>query len=272
MMSNSGAFSVVIDRKNYNVNQDHSNYRELFDCLKGGEDCESNFLELYDIRAAVEIQSNGNFAVVGDEIHYKGKPVHPTISRYVSEISSLGLSYDNVVRFIENLYENVSKRATEELFGFMQHKGLPITEDGCIIAWKAVTCDFRDKWTGKIDNTPGSRPSMPRNEIDETAHCGPGFHGGSLQFCSQYGYGDDIVIQIKIDPRHVVNIPFDSECQKIRFSDYEVLRVFDHPLNVPTVTSDGHMYEDEEDEEDDQDDMCLNCGEEYRWCDCGAND
>ena len=264
IMSSSGAFSAVVDGKNYNVDSSHPNYRDLFYCLKGGDNCEREFIELYDVASSVETKSDGNFCILDGVVHYKGKPVHETISRYIMEISNLGLPYDNIVVFIENLYLNPSKRAVEQLFGFMQNKGLPVTEDGYIIAWKAVDQFFRDKWTGKVDNTPGCAPSMPRNEIDEDADCGPGFHGGSLQFCSNYGYGEDKVIQIKIHPKDVVNIPRHCSCEKIRFSDYEVLREFDHPLNAPVVTEDGEMYEDDPDEE-----TCEDCGQGYNWCDCG---
>ena len=54
---------------------------------------------------------------------------------------------------------------------------------------------------------------------------------GSLEyvrsFASCYGIpGGDNIIIVKVDPAHVVSVPYDCNCQKVRVERYEVVELF----------------------------------------------
>lgn len=129
-------------------------------------------------------------------------------------------------RFVENLMEVGDQRIVDELYEFLKHNDIKLNEDGSFTGYKAVRQNYKDKFTGKIDNSPGSVVRMPRSLVndnkDET--CSSGLHVGSLDYASKtfYSYGDRVV-SVKVWPCNVVSVPVDYNGQKLRACEYEVL-------------------------------------------------
>jgi len=167
-------------------------------------------------------------------------PLHSTLTNRMMEMHREGFDISPMAVFLQNLMENPSYRAVNELYEFMEKSDLPITEDGCFIAYKRVRGDFKDLYTGKIDNSPGKTPEMPRNMVDEDSNrtCSVGLHFCSREYLPSYGgYSDEYkVIMIKINPRDVVAIPRDYNNAKGRCCKYYVVE------ELPTdKTSDGNL-------------------------------
>ena len=113
---------------------------------------------------------------------------------------------------------------------------MPITSDGCFLAYKAVSNDFHDLWSHSIDNSVGSTPEVPRDKVDSNRDrgCSNGLHVGAIDYAAQYGGidlkvddedgggGNNIVIA-KVNPRDVVSVPTCSRYQKLRCCKYEVV-------------------------------------------------
>ena len=119
--------------------------------------------------------------------------------------------------------ENPSKRAVDELYGFLEKNDLPITPDGQFLAYKKVRHDFKDCHTGTMDNSPGQVVSMERNQVceDKDLTCSYGLHFCGMSYLRHFG-GDKTVI-VKINPRDVVSIPSDYNEAKGRACRYEVI-------------------------------------------------
>jgi len=129
--------------------------------------------------------------------------------------------------FLNNLMKNPSSRAVTELYRFVEHTNLPVSDDGCLLAYKIIRRDYTDKHSGKMDNSPGKVVEMPRNMVDSEANrtCSKGLH-----FCS-YNYAtggfnnrnSDRMVVIKISPEDVVSIPTDYNNEKGRCCKFTVL-------------------------------------------------
>jgi hypothetical protein len=120
---------------------------------------------------------------------------------------------------------NPSKRAVEELYGFLEKGNLPLTPDGYFLAYKKVRADFRDCHTGTMDNSVGQTVEMERNAVDDDQNrtCSTGLHFCSKEYLSHFGGHDSRTVILKINPRDVVSIPTDYNNAKGRACRYEVI-------------------------------------------------
>jgi hypothetical protein len=124
---------------------------------------------------------------------------------------------------------------------------LPITEDGCFLAYKRIAGDFKDIYTHTIDNSPGQVVEMRRNAVDEDKNrtCSEGLHFCSREYLPHYGAGsgDNKVVMIKINPRDVVAIPSDYNNAKGRCCKYTVAKELQLDLttrdNLPVDNLEG---------------------------------
>ena len=136
-----------------------------------------------------------------------------------------GFPIDPMVRFMENLMQNPSKRSVDQVYGFLEKNSLPITEDGYFLAYKKVRTDYLDIYTGTVDNSIGQVVQMDRNLVDDNpeSHCSTGLHFCSESYLNGFGGGGDPVMILKINPADVVSIPTDYNGAKGRCMRYEVV-------------------------------------------------
>ena len=182
-------------------------------------------------------------AVEGGFVTYDGVPLHNTLTSRMMEMYEGGYDISPMAVFLENLMDNPSFRAVNELYDFLEASELPITEDGHFLAYKRVNGDFKDCYTGKIDNSPGAVVEMPRNMVDEdkARTCSEGLHFCSREYLPHYGgWGNEKkVVMVKINPRDVVAIPQDYNNAKGRTCRYEVVK--EMPIDFK---SDGNLPEE----------------------------
>jgi hypothetical protein len=278
-----GNLTVVLKSKSYQVLKDHFNYKAIVEALHTAD--EDTMLNLIDVQSAVASFSDGSVEVKNGVVFYDGEDVHSTITKRLLEFMKNGLPFQPLVNFLKNLMMNPSMQSQRELYDFLEHENLPITEDGHFLAYKAVRVyrgesivdktgltvndgDFVDKYTGKsFRNNVGDFPSMGRSRVDDnrSVGCSAGLHAGSLKYVEGYAGGDKIVI-VKIHPANVVSVPSDENCQKVRVCFYEVVAEYQGVLNRPLYSEEFSYDEDEdeedpdydyedEDEEDDEDDL-----------------
>lgn len=151
------------------------------------------------------------------------------LSERIQAMMARGESADSLLNFWEKLQLNPSWRAVEQLWPFLDRAHIPLTKDGCFLAYKGVNTDYTDKHSGKIDNHPGVVNSMPRNQIsdDPNVACHYGFHVGAVGYATSFG---PRTVVCKVDPADVVCIPYDSGQQKIRVCRYRVVGNHGEPL------------------------------------------
>ena len=249
--SHTGSFVVVSNNQSYTFDQDHPNYNGLVESVKCGD--AEEFHNLINTGVMIEDWAEGNFKFTNGVLFFGDEEVHRTITVRIVDMIKDGFDYQPMLRFLERLYNNPSFRAINELYTFLEHKFLPITPEGYFLAYKVVRPDFKDKYSGTIDNSVGQTPTMPRFKVDDNCDvgCSQGLHIGAIDYVRSYGSAGDKVVICKVDPADVVSVPLDSSHQKVRTCKYEVVGEYEEDL-LPAVVDD---YDDEYDDEDwDEDD------------------
>ena len=248
-----GNLTVVLNNKSYQVLPDHINYKMILERLPSATADE--LLEIVDVEKAVAAFSDGLVEIKNGQVTYEGEVVHGSISKRILEFMSKGLPFQPLVNFLNNIMENPSMQSQKELYDFLEHEHLPITEDGHFLAYKAVRADYMDKYKGIFDNSVGKICQMTRSKVDDDRGrgCSNGLHAGALNYVASYGSleaGDKIVI-VKINPKDVVSVPSDCNCEKLRTCRYEVVGEYQGELLKPLYSSvftedDYRDYEDDE--------------------------
>jgi hypothetical protein len=247
-----GNLTLVLNNQSYQVLPDHINYKLILEKLPSAT--AEELLEVVDVQKAVATFSDGLVEIKNGQVLYEGEPVHGSISKRILEFMSKGLPFQPLVNFLNNIMENPSMQSQKELYDFLEHEHLPITEDGHFLAYKAVRSDYKDKYRGVFDNRVGQICTMQRAKVDDNRArgCSDGLHAGALNYVAGYGSlesGDKIVI-VKINPKDVVSVPSDCNCEKLRTCRYEVVGEYEGELLKPLYCAD-FSQDDYEDEDED---------------------
>ena len=245
-----GNLTLLINNKSYQVLPDHLNYKMILEKLPTATADE--LLQIVDIQKSVAAFSDGLVEIKNDQVLYEGEVVHGSISKRILEFMKQGLPFQPLVNFLNNLMENPSMKSQQELYDFLEHEHLPITEDGHFLAYKAVRKDYMDKYSGRFRNMVGDECRENRSKVDDdrSKGCSKGLHAGALNYVAGYGNvdaGDRIVI-VKINPKDVVSVPTDCNCEKLRTCFYKVVGEYEGELLKPLYSSD-FSYEDEDEDE-----------------------
>lgn len=241
----------------YHVNKDADQFGEVVDELKKPFPDLDHLIELSNKAAQVIAALDEAFASVPSEkvyldrgvitvtragVMYNGSVVEGPLFDRMMEILHLGLPLAPWVQFAENLLMNPADHARDELYLWLEGSDLPITEDGCFLAYKVVTDDYKDWYSRTFDNSVGQLLQMAREDVDPVRDrtCSRGFHFCSRDYLGFYGFGPDTtggrgrVMVVKVNPADVVSIPSDYQNAKGRCWRYEVVDEIDNegPWNV----------------------------------------
>lgn len=218
--------TVVINNKPHTISKTHITYQKVVDAIKA-DDWET-VQSVIEPKKVVLDYGQGRVSIKGETLYWDNEEFHGTLATRMIQMLQEGFTIDPLVKFMENLFDNPSKRSVDELYGFLEKNNMPITPDGHFLAYKRVREDYKDCHTGTMDNSVGQVVSMPRNKVDDNKDmtCSTGLH-----FCSE-GYlkhfsGARTVI-VKINPRDVVSIPTDYDNSKGRACRYEVIGEIDN--------------------------------------------
>lgn len=212
---------VFIGGQPTTVTESHLNYDKLRDAIKAGD--WAAVPELVTVRKTLSAYTYGRVSISDNDILFDGKPIHDALSSRMLKAFQEGFPIDHFSRFMENLDANPSYRARNELIGFLDACELPITDDGCFMAYKRVRADFTDVHTGTFDNSPGTTVKMNRRDVNEdpTQTCSAGLHVCSYSYLAHFS--GDRVVSVKVNPRDVVSVPTDYAASKMRVCEYTVI-------------------------------------------------
>jgi len=235
--------------------------------------------DIYPLMNKVEFVASAfaehaDITVTRDGVFYKGKPIHNTLTDRIMHFIELQLDAGPLVNFMAKLYQNHRREAVLSLFDFLERNNVPITEEGNFVAYKKVRSDYLDCHSGTIDNHPGQEPSVDPWEVDPDRDnaCSNGLHVCSKEYLPHFGNGaGDRVVVVEVSPAHVVAVPRDYNCAKMRVFRYKVIgeladldvgihHLESSPLAVPGAALEGVVWHNDPlttsrayDEDDDDD-------------------
>lgn len=254
--------TLNIDGAPYSIAPGHPSYAVAYKAYKNGD--AQGFIDSLNVDRAINVfvnnGSNGTITVENGVIKYKGTVVHNCISERITDMMREGEDISSMVRFLENVMENPSYNSRNQLFSFLSHKNLPITEDGCFLAYKTVRSDWYDKYSGTIENRVGSVIEVDRALVDDNPnnHCSHGLHVGALSYAGPGGWynssGDRVII-VKVNPRDAVSVPGDHSYQKLRVCKYLVFCEYKEPLYRSSYNTSGDEDIYDNNHEDDYDNV-----------------
>ena len=232
--------SVIINNKPYQTNRSNPRFDTIVEALN---DPITTAEELIDLFSPIQMVARrtadeGSVSVVDGQLYFGDEAVHNTLAEKILELIDVGLDIDPWIKFAENVYANPFKESRDELYTFLERAQLPITEDGCFIAYKKVNDNYRDVHSNTFDNSVGQVLEMDRQDVDANRHnhCSHGFH-----FCSESylrSFGGSHVMLVKINPKDVVSIPTDYDFAKGRTCRYAVVG------EIPeTAIAAGHVWD-----------------------------
>jgi predicted transcriptional regulator len=259
---------VIVDNKPHTITETNIGYSALKDAIREGK------WELVpDLISPTKVISKfvkGHLEFIDGVLYEGGEQIHGALADRIYDLYDDGFSVEPMVKFYQNIKLNPSVESANELYGFLEKNSLPITDDGCFMAYKRVNKDYTDCYTGKIDNSIGKIVSMPRESVSKNRDdtCSTGLHFCSVDYLTHFE-GARIVI-VKVNPKDVVSIPSDHNEQKGRCCMYEVVGEMDvidaladklSRTSVYVLNTAEEEFVDvlEEDETDDEDEYKKEC-------------
>lgn len=226
-----------------------------------------------------------NDEVIYATVTYKGQEIPELLKdKLISMYRAKDTNFNHLVKFIDNLLLNPDEYSRQQLYNFLEHKFLPITEDGTFIAYKAVSKN-RYSITGNVNthvisgetdagghilNSSGTTIRVRHEDVENNPDigCSTGLHVGSYDYAADFAGQEGIVLAVEVNPRHVISVPTDCACRKCRVSEYKVLNPVENHFKAHTASIDDNNdvrinkcdydWEDEDNDYDEDD-------EELTW-------
>ena len=192
------------------------------------------------------------------EVSYYGELLPAPLAQKVFSLIQQNVPVTLLEKFWENLKQNPSYNSVRELYDFLSYKELPITEDGCFLAYRGLHDNFYSvsgnlktkvlqgtvNSKGQIYNGVGEHIEVQRNCVDDDRnnHCRPGLHVGSLDYARGWARGK--VVVVKVNPKDVVSVPNDCQCQKLRCCAYTVVSEINTEILSAATDVDGNPLAD----------------------------
>lgn len=219
---------VLSDNKTHNINTSHPNYDRIREAAVLRD--WSNIERLLDINSTIEKSSDGKLYVKDGRVYYRSVDVDVSeldqaLATRMIEILRANGDSRYLVLFLENLMQNPSKDSIKDLYGWLEKSDLPLTDDGCFLAYKLVDKNYRDYRTHTFDNSVGKVVRMDRSMVNPNRNetCSRGLHFCSEEYLPHYGDTSGRTVIVKINPKDVVSIPTDYNLSKGRCCEYEVV-------------------------------------------------
>lgn len=254
------------------IDKDAANYNDLkqlavdFNSTKDLSTREALYLKFEEVlmgEVFVTLKRNKNYTMnqFGDLfLNGISKPIPELVAKFLKKAIEEGIDLTPYENFWRNLFLNPDEFVIDQLYGFLEHNGHPITTNGYFLAYKAVQVKQKfDTTTGKLIETKiydentgkevkqvassdmefspihtggsygndikiGEPVSMPRGECDGNPFetCSRGLHVGSMAYVADFGSGrkNNVVIEVLVNPKNVVAVPVDYNNTKMRVCEY----------------------------------------------------
>lgn len=238
------SITVFLETGPLSIVQDNPNFTKVREALATYPHDRESIQLLMDVKTAITSWAEGNVSIVGDEILYQGRAVHSHLTERMMKLFSEGFDITPWAKFMENLFQNPSNSAVNELYQWLEVSNMPITPDGHFLAYKKVDDDYtsfyKNRGVDTVLNALHTTVDMPRNEVDDDRDrtCSNGLHFCSYKYLPHYYSGKGRVLVLKINPKDVVSIPKDYDNAKGRASSYYIMsEIAEQNIHPDTFTS-----------------------------------
>ena len=245
---------MFLNGKPTKVSKESAAYAKIIKALSlTASEQEAEILEiLAGANPNLDIEKSG-FVIRGEEVFYRGEALPNPLSQKILSLIKENLPVTIFEKFWENLQKNPSRTSIHELYDFLAYKELPITDDGCFIAYRGLRSDWYSKHgnpttkvlKGKVDgyghiyNGVGEEIEIERSSCDDNRDndCAVGVHAGSFDYAQNWSDGK--MVAVKINPKDVVSVPKDYNCQKLRCCAYSVISEIKEELTIAATDEKG---------------------------------
>jgi bifunctional DNA-binding transcriptional regulator/antitoxin component of YhaV-PrlF toxin-antitoxin module len=220
----------------------NGSYERIKGLLTSGETY--NLDEEVDKALRITTSTKGKFVVLNGAVNIDGSPLPPSLSSRLVRMVDANEDTTRLEKFWDNLSQNPTESAREDLYAFLTANNVPITTDGCFVVYRSVRDDFWDHRTGHTFlSTPGSIIKMDRGSVDHNREhtCSSGMHVAAWSYAGNFGGSGSKTMEVKVNPRDVVAVPPDYSQQKMRVCRAEILKEV-----VQECTDDSYDDEGEE--------------------------
>lgn len=243
------ADQIIYVCKGYNLEKDPEVREDIIETIKDLAEAKnyiSQLTEDFEINAQGRVYLKGTTQALPSFLAHK-----------IKDFIDAGLDINPLTKFWKHLLLNPDFSVRAQLFAFLEHNGHPITEEGYFLAYKAVGIKRKyDAETGeeiievRYDEDTGERIEekvsqamtfkpfhsgshgmvikvgeaikMPREACDSDPEqtCSAGLHVGSMEYVKDFGHGGSVVLEVLVNPRNVVAVPYDYNNTKMRCCEY----------------------------------------------------
>lgn len=222
--------SGLAEMKPFNVSRSHKNYDAIIAALKAKEWNRIHDLVNVSKQIATAIQeTNGGddrIQICADAgvILFDGYEIRNTLVDRIIKMLADGFDVKPMCAFLANCMD-LRKDVADRIFDWIEAGCMPITDDGCFLAYKRVRDDYMSFYDGKTLNPVGGWVKLPRSMCDDNQHntCSAGLHFCSQGYLPSYHGGAGRILVLKVNPRDVVAIPHEYGTAKGRACAYEVV-------------------------------------------------
>lgn len=207
-------------------------YQSVFALLSQMDVTDEQVVAALDLGSEIQKYSEGNFEIDSNtgSVKIDGQEVDQVITERIVEFYRHKLPYLPLVNFWRNIVKNPSEESKKHLFSFLEVNKMPITHDGCFLAYKKVKIDDNgnlvDCHTSTFCNNVGAVVVMKREDVDPDRNqtCSKGLHVAAYDYAAN-NYSGTHLLEVKVNPSDVVAVPTDYNNQKMRVCRYEVVAV-----------------------------------------------
>jgi hypothetical protein len=225
--------TITYDDKNICIQKNTERYKKAKDLINNLNSSSEELLDFFfHPEKMIRKHSNNKVIIENNKVSYKSNSEIFTLPdclvKKLVEFAYNSYPWKAFSAFLHNLSENPNPESREQLYYFLEHNKFPITEDGCFLAYKYVTeidGHLYDAYTKEYLNDVGCIVVMDRNKCnsDRSTTCSHGLHVAAYEYASGCGIGE-VIIEVKINPKDVVAVPYDYNNQKMRVCRYEVIK------------------------------------------------
>jgi hypothetical protein len=267
-----GSLSIVADGKQMTIRHENPLFEKAVEAFKQKDWTHLYALITPEVAVRNAVTKYGDVEIADGAVKYKGEEVHNLVVERILHFLGEGFDVLPLIKFLDKLMKNPSRRSRQELYTFLEQNLLTVTENGNFLGYKAVQADWysitggtaklikgKVNSRGQIYNAVGEEIEVERGYVDDDFRngCSQGLHVGTLAYATNFGKN---LIIVEVDPSYVVSVPSDCNFAKLRTCAYKVVDTCKGQLEDKVYASryasdndDTYNPDDEEGDEYDDD-------------------